>query len=432
MRFSGRYEMKKYKLTLIASLLGIFSQAVATNLIALIFVPLMSLYGLSFVHLGVLVGVNFGLQILTDIVFAPLIDKIGYKKLILPACAFASLGLLLLGAVPLFSEYAFYVMLAATGIFAAACGLTEILLSPMVTAMDSDRGRYVSLLHSAYAWGQVITIILTTGLLALLGSERWYFIPVMWALLPAVCFFMFVRAPFPPAIPEQKRTRTGTVMRSPVFVLLLTAIFFGAAAEVTMNQWASVFAEKALGMDKAAGDLLCMCGFAAAMGAGRLLYSIKGGGKNLSRILFFSAVGAFACYVTAALSPNNAVCTAAFILCGLCTALLWPGTALIASDSFPAAGSWLYASLAVFGDTGAAVIPLITGTMADAFGEGAGAGLAAALGVSAEQGGLRLALLVSAAVPMLCALSHYVLAKVRSGGKHRGGTGSADGYDTAP
>ena len=59
--------MKKYKLTLIASLLGIFSQAVATNLIALIFVPLMSLYGLSFVHLGVLVGVNFGLQILTDI-----------------------------------------------------------------------------------------------------------------------------------------------------------------------------------------------------------------------------------------------------------------------------------------------------------------------------------------------------------------------------
>lgn len=403
--------MKKYKITLTACLLGIFTQAVACNLIALLFVPFMTLYGLTFVHLGILVALNFGIQIAVDLTFAPLIDKIGYKRLVLPACALACTGLAILGAVPLFKEGVFIILLVATAIFSASCGLLEILLSPMVTAMDSDHGKYMSLLHSAYAWGQVLAIMITTGLLAVIDITSWYIIPLLWAILPLVCFFMFLNAPYPKAIDEEKREKASGIMRNPTYLLLLAVMFLGAASEVTMNQFASTFAEKALGLDKATGDLLCMCGFAAMLGIGRTLQTIFGHKLNLNKVLIISASCSFVCYIAAALCPIPAVSVAACALCGLCTALLWPGSAIVATRSFPLAGSWLYASLAVLGDSGAALIPFVTGSLADAFQGDTATGFSELIGVSASEGGLRLALLCVSVCPLICAGCHYLLYK---------------------
>lgn len=406
--------MKKYKKTLIACLMGIFAQAVASNMTAILFVPIMTLYDLSYVHLGILVAVNFTVQIMADLIFGGLIDRIGYRKLVLPACGLIAAGLLVFACAPLL-PWVFPTMVFATVLFSFSCGLLEIVLSPMVAAMDDDQDKYVSLLHSFYAWGQVATILVTTLLLLLLGNRLWFIIPILWTAVPITCFLLFVKAPMPSSIPEEKRTSAREVRRSPVFLLLLGAIFLGAAAEVTMNQWASTFAEKALGMNKTTGDLLCMCGFALAMGVGRLLYSLKGRG-SLQKLLIVSSFGATLCYIAAAVSPWNAVCVAAFILCGLSTALLWPGTVLMAGERFPMTGAWLYASLAVLGDTGAAIAPLITGTLADGLTSFAG-GLvdkfATIIGVSSADGALRLALLLAAVFPLLCSAVHILLARIK-------------------
>ena len=407
--------MHKYKRTLIASMLGIFTQAV-TNITALLFVPFMSLYGLTFVHLGILVGVNFGVQMLIDLIFAPLIDKLGYRRLVLPACIMAFLGFAVFGTAA-FATHHFSVIMMANVILAAACGLMEILLSPMVTAMDSDHGKYVSLLHTAFAWGQIITIVITTVMLALVRAENWFVIPYFWALLPLVCFFVFLRAPYPAAISEEKRQRASGIIRNPIYIMLLVAMFFGAASEITMSQFASTFAEKALGFDKVTGDLLGMCGFAVFFGIGRTLQTVFSSKININKTIILSAVCASACYVVAAICPISAVCLAACAVSGLCTALLWPGSAIVAVDCFPLAGSWLYASLAIFGDSGAALIPLATGSIADATQADIGAAFSSFIGVDASQGGLRIALLCAAACPLICGVAHalvYKLQKKRS------------------
>ena len=401
--------MQKYKRTLIASMLGIFTQAVS-NITALLFVPFMDLYGLTFVHLGILVGVNFGVQMAIDLIFAPLIDRLGYRKLVLPACVMAFLGFVIFGTAA-FAQDHFLVLMLANVIIAAACGLMEILLSPMVTAMDSDHGKYVSLLHTAFAWGQIITIVLTTVMLTLVGNDSWFVIPFFWALLPAICFFTFLNAPYPQAIAEEKREKASGIVRNPLYIMLLIAMFFGAASEITMSQFASTFAEKALGFDKVTGDLIGMCGFAVFFGIGRTLQTVFSNKINLNKTIIASALCACVCYVVAAICPIPAVCLAACAVSGLCTALLWPGSAIVAVDCFPLAGSWLYASLAVFGDSGAALIPLATGSIADATQADIGMAFSSFIGVDASQGGLRIALLCAAICPLLCGIAHAFLYK---------------------
>lgn len=82
-----------YTRTTLSCFVGIFVQAIITNLTAILFIPMMDLYGFSYAHLGILVGVNFTTQVGADIIFSGLIDKIGYRKLVLPANIFAFVGL---------------------------------------------------------------------------------------------------------------------------------------------------------------------------------------------------------------------------------------------------------------------------------------------------------------------------------------------------
>ena len=59
---------KSYRLTTISCFVGIFCQAISSNITAILFIPLMTLYGLSYIHLGMLVGINFTTQVLVDII----------------------------------------------------------------------------------------------------------------------------------------------------------------------------------------------------------------------------------------------------------------------------------------------------------------------------------------------------------------------------
>ena len=61
-----------------------------------------------------------------------------------------------------------------------------------------------------------------------------------------------------------------------------------------MAQWASGYIEKAIGIPKIWGDIFGVALFGLMMGIGRSAYAKKG--KNIEKVLFFSAIGAFVCY----------------------------------------------------------------------------------------------------------------------------------------
>ena len=409
--------MKSFKRTTIGCFVGIFAQAVITNLTAILFVPMMGLYGFDYRHLGILVAINFITQVTADISFSGVIDRVGYRKIVLPTCVCAAIGLFLFSLSPVIfpGERVFAGFCIATVLFAFSSGLLEIMLSPIVAAIPgNDKGPAMSLMHSFYAWGQAVTIIVTTLLIYIFGADKWQFIAVFWMVVPTAAFLIFLGAPMPDTVPEGQRQSMKELIFKPFYIVALLAIFTGAGAEVAMNQWASTFMEKGLELPKVTGDLIGMCGFAVMLGLGRTLYGIFGSKLNINNVTICGALLSVVCYIAVGLTTNIPLNIAACVMCGLGTSLLWPGTIVIASDRYPLAGAWLFAILAASGDIGAAIGPWLTGETVDGLMNSQFiTSFAQWLGTSSEQAALRFGILIAAVFPLAAAGCHLVLKRMK-------------------
>ena len=74
-----------------------------------------------------------------------------------------------------------------------------------------------------------------------------------------------LRVPLPPTVPDEHRTARGELFTTRAFPVLLVLMLCAGAAELTISQWSSLFAEQALGLPKVGGDLAGPLLFAALM-----------------------------------------------------------------------------------------------------------------------------------------------------------------------
>ena len=144
-----------------------------------------------------------------------------------------------------------------------------------------------------------------------------------------------------------------------------------------MAQWASAFAESALGLSKNIGDLAGPCLFAVAMGTVRAIFGKFGHKMNLMRFMIFSGALCVVSYLLASLSANPMLGLLGCILCGYSVAIMWPGTISICSPRIPKGGTALFAMLAMSGDLGGAAGPAIVGNISQVFSNNLKAGLLA-------------------------------------------------------
>ncbi|MEG0145472.1 MAG: MFS transporter, partial [Clostridia bacterium] len=68
-----------YRHTLNASYLGYITQAIVNNLSPLLFVIFKTEFGLSIEQIGLLISINFAIQIVTDLVSTRFIDRVGFR-----------------------------------------------------------------------------------------------------------------------------------------------------------------------------------------------------------------------------------------------------------------------------------------------------------------------------------------------------------------
>ena len=146
-------------------------------------------------------------------------------------------------------------------------------------------------------------------------------------------------------------------------LLLMTC---AGASELAMSQWASLFAEKSLGISKVMGDLLGPCMFAVLMGTGRLLYGLYGNRLRIQSALMGCAAVCVLSYLLASLSPYPMLSLVGCALCGLSVSLMWPGVFSLSAANFKRGGTAMFALLAMFGDLGCSLGPWLTGVMSDA------------------------------------------------------------------
>lgn len=370
-----------YRHTIRACLTGYIVQAVIVNFAPLLFLTFQASYGIPLTQITMLVTVNFGVQLLVDLLSAGFVDKIGYRVSIGIAHLTAAAGLIMLAVLPDVLPTPFYGLLAAVVVYAVGGGLLEVLVSPIVESCPTDnKAGTMSLLHSFYSWGQVGVVLLSTVYFAVFGTARWKILAMLWALLPICNFFVFTRVPIAPLVKEGERGLSLRELFSRrIFWLFFLMMLCAGASEQAVSQWASTFAEQSLGVSKTVGDLAGPMAFAVCMGVARSFYGKYGEKVDLDGFMIGSAALCVLSYLLLSLVPVPALGLVGCALCGVSVGIMWPGTLSKAAATLRGGGTAMFALLALAGDLGCSGGPTLAGMVSAAAGDELRAGLLAAV-----------------------------------------------------
>ncbi len=392
--------------------LGMLVIALVANLMPLLFIPLRTAFGFSFEQLGRLTLINFCMQLVCILLGGPLVDRFGARRFAVLGNAFAVVGLWLFAGADrlLFPGNPYAGMALGAFVFSIGAALLELVLSPIVNAIPSERkAADMSLLHGFYAVGQIVTVLLTS--LAIWLHAPWRVAVLCWSLLPLITAAGFLRTRIPPLVTSGPRQRVRGLLRNRIYLALLAGIFLAGAIEMAVSQWISAFAEKGLGLPKLLGDLGGCCLFGAMLGAGRIWMGLRPS-TSLARALPTCCSIALASYFVAGAAPWPWVSLAACAVAGLGVSLLWPGMLSLAARHFPRGGASMFAALSAAGTLGCAVAPWLLGVLADAIRTNAatpGVLIRIGLHMEPEPFGLRAGLLAATLFPVaLLALLRWI------------------------
>lgn len=371
----------KYQLTMYACFIGYIVQAIVNNFLPLLFVTFQKTYSIPLTQITLLITLNFGIQLVIDMLSAGFVDKIGYRASAIIAHVCSAAGLVLLTVLPEAFPDPFAGILIAVFIYAIGGGLIEVLISPILEACPTDnKEKAMSLLHSFYCWGHVGVVLISTLFFTLFGIENWKILAVCWAVVPAVNIILFAKAPI---YSLHEDGETGLTLKQlftrKVFWVMMLMMLCAGASEQAVSQWASTFAEQGLGVSKTIGDLAGPMSFAALMGLSRLLYGKFGDKLDLDKFMRMSCLLCIAAYLCISLVPLPAVGLVGCAVCGFSVGIMWPGTFSKASAAVKGGGTALFAMLALAGDVGCSGGPTLAGFISGCFNGELRAGILAAI-----------------------------------------------------
>ena len=369
-----------YQKTKIACYLGFITQAIAANFAPLLFLKFHHDYQISLGNIAWISTCFYFTQLLVDLFCTKFVDKIGYRVCVVVSEVCSAAGLIGLAFLPEILPNPFAGILCSVILYAMGSGLIEVLCSPIIEACPFDnKEATMSLLHSFYCWGAVGTILISTLFFTIFGIENWKWLAVLWALIPIVNIYNFATCPIEYLVDDESGMKVTELFRKPLFWLTICLMICSGASELAMAQWASAYAEAALGLSKTTGDLAGPCMFAVAMGISRVIFGKHGERIDLMKFMTGSGILCVICYFLTALSSNPILGLIGCIVCGFSVGIMWPGTISISSKEFPVGGTAMFALLAMAGDLGGSIGPGIVGQVTQSTGNNIQAGMGVGL-----------------------------------------------------
>lgn len=372
---------KNYQRTIYACFVGYIVQAIVNNFVPLLFLTFEGTYGIEMGRITMLITINFGVQLVVDLLSAGFVDKIGYRISIVLAHLFSAAGLAGLVFLPGILPDAYTGLCISVVIYALGGGLIEVLISPIMESCPTDnKEKAMSLLHSFYCWGHVGVVLVSTLFFHLAGIENWRILTLLWVVIPVANGIVFLKSPIAPLIEEgESGLSMKELFRNKMFWLFLLMMLCAGASEQAVSQWASTFAEQGLGVTKTIGDLAGPMAFAILMGSARAFYGKFGDRLNLDRFMLASGVLCVFSYLCIALAPSPVVSLAGCGICGLSVGIMWPGSFSKASAAIRNGGTAMFALLALAGDLGCSGGPTLVGYVSSAAADNLRIGILAAI-----------------------------------------------------
>jgi len=398
---------KNYSLTKYTCYFTYLSMSSVFALPPILFVTFREVYGVSYTLLGTLVLVNFCTQLAVDLLFTFFSKYFNIKLTVRIMPLLTTIGLVIYALFPLaFPDHAYAGLIIGTVVFSAAAGLSEVLLSPIVAALPSDDPeRDMSLLHSLYAWGVLMVVLVSTAFLNIFGAENRTLLILLWAALPLISFVLYCIAPIPDigqSSGEDKNAsdvKYSSKRKLAGLALFVVCIFLGSASENAMTNWISTYTKNALHISETLADVLGFALFAALLGLTRMLYARFG--KNIYKMLLISMSGAAVCYIVVGFSPFIPLSMVACVLTGIFTSMLWPGSLIMMEETYPKIGVAAYALMAAGGDFGGSTAPQFLGAIVDTVSaSGFAQDLAVSLSMTPEEIGMKVGMIAASLFPI--------------------------------
>ena len=373
---------KNYELTIKAAFTGYVVQAIVNNFLPLLFIQMQKEFSIPLSQITLFITINFIIQLLVDLLSAPIIDKIGYRISMLISNASVIAGLSLLTVLPDKLGNPFTGVLIAVCVYAVGGGLQEVLVSPIVEACPTkNKEAAMSLLHSFYCWGHLAVVLFSTIFFKVAGIQNWRLLALLWCIVPLIDFILFIFVPIvklPEASHENSNGLAGLFSQKIFWVMMLMMLCAGAS-EQAVSQWASAFAEQGLGVSKQMGDLLGPMLFALCMGTSRAIYGIKGHNLDLHKFMYSSVALCIASYLIILLVPNPLITLLGCGMAGFAVGIFWPGTFSKASAGIKNGSTLMFALLALAGDLGCSAGPSLAGGIMSLSGGNMRIGIGAAI-----------------------------------------------------
>ena len=356
------FKKTNYHKTKTACYMGFITQAVTANFAPLLFLKFHSEYHIDLGNIALISTFFFLTQLLVDLFCAKFVDYIGYRVCIVVSELCAALGLIGLAFLPDLLPDPFIGIICSVIIYAIGSGLIEVLCSPIIEACPfENKEATMSRLHSFYCWGAVGTILISSLFFLIFGINNWKWLAVIWAIIPVVNTYNFMTCPIEHLVDSGAGMGIRNLFSQPFFWVAICLMICSGASELAMAQWASAYAESALGLSKTLGDLAGPCMFAVTMGISRMLFGKYGEQLDLMKFMSASGILCVICYLLTALSSNPVVGLVGCIACGFSVGIMWPGTISISSKAFPTGGTAMFSLLAMAGDLGGSIGPGIVG-----------------------------------------------------------------------
>lgn len=351
-------KQRTYKSTKYACYTGYVVQAVINNLAPLLFVIFSRRFEITLERLSVLITINFITQTIIDVASVKFVDKIGYRILSVLSQSVTFLGLASMAVLPIVLPNPYVGIVISIILCAIGSGLTEVIISPIVESIPGEKKTSeMSLLHSFYCWGQVLTVIVTTLLIKVFGEKYWFIAPAFWAFIPLFNSINFSTVPLEKTLSKEEKTPLGKLLLSYNFIFAVIIMLCAGASELAMSQWSSYFAETGLKVSKVTGDLLGPCLFAVFMGIGRTIFGFNGEKLKIKSALTACALLCAVCYIGTSLVNIPLISLLFCAVTGLGVSIMWPATFSLAARMFPKGGGSMFGILALAGDLGCAFGP---------------------------------------------------------------------------
>lgn len=317
-------------------------------------------YGFTFTELGQITGgglLGFGLVILLTGV---IVDKVGYKKLLLAAfvCHVIS-AVMLFFATPVFNsagkDATYQILFWSSFIFAVGNGICEGVINPLTADLyPKQKTHYLNILHAGWPGGLVLG-----GLIALLigGGIAWEILLALY-LVPAVIYgYYTLTEKFP-----KTAAQTGAISYSgmfknclvPFFIFLVIVHAMVGYVELGTDSWISKITGSILNSESQGLMLFIYASslmFILRFFAGPIVHRISSLG-----LLFVSAIlGSLGLFLIGS-SSGAIMMILAVTVYSLGKTFLWPTMLGVVGERFPASATLAMSILGFAGMTSAGLL----------------------------------------------------------------------------